>query len=466
MHYFFYILFFVPLLLFFIAFGVYKLWLFYLYKKTDKLKVSFKEKNFYPPVTIQIPVYNEYNVVERIIKSATEVNYPKDKLEIQILDDSTDETKILLDEIVSEKQKQGFDIKIIRREKREGYKAGALKNGLRYAKGDFIAIFDADFIIPKEFLLRTVPFFSEPKVALVQAKWGFVNENENKLTRVESMALNVHFEIEHNSKFRNNYFFNFNGTAGIWRKEAILDAGNWHCDTLAEDLDLSIRAYIKGWKFIFLNDLVCPSELPPDLYSFVNQQFRWVKGTCEVGIKLFKDIIKSKIKLEDKMNLISHLFSPFLYVANILFFFFFWPLSRFSPLIFGLMAMFFGFANLYNIFMSDLILNKYKSFKQRLKDMYYLIMIFSAFSFKGTIAVLQAVFKKRTPFTRTPKKGNEQKKYLKHNKNYVEIAGFLYYLLAIPFLIKMKLWGLLPWILLFVVSLLYFVYLSFSDLRS
>lgn len=456
----------MPVIFCFIIFGAYKLWLLFLYKKSKEKKIFLEPLDFYPPVTIQIPVYNEFNVVERIINSATEVIYPKDKLEIQILDDSTDETRSLVDEIVDKKKREGFDIKVIRREKREGYKAGALKNGLDYAKGEFIAIFDADFIIPEDFLLKTIPFFKNPQVALVQARWGFLNERENRLTKIESMALNVHFEVEHNSKFKNGYFFNFNGSAGIWRKSAILDAGNWHFDTLAEDLDLSVRAYLRGWKFVFLNDLVCPSELPPDIHSFVNQQFRWVKGTSEVGIKLFKEVIKSKIKLEDKINIISHLFAPFLYVANIIFFLLVWPLSHFSPSVFGLMALFFGFANLYNIFISDRVCDRYKTFKERLKDIFYLVVIFSAFSFKGTIAVLETIFGKRTPFTRTPKKGSGRKKYFERNKNYIEIIGFLYCLFALPILIKLKLWGLLPWILLFAFSSLYFFYLSVFGFKN
>ncbi|MEO0275282.1 MAG: glycosyltransferase [candidate division WOR-3 bacterium] len=466
MFYLFYIFLFVPLVLCFIVFGTYKLWLLYLYKKGRKREIPSYSLDFYPFVTIQIPVYNEYNVIERIIKSATNLNYPKDRFEIQILDDSTDETKYLIDEIVEEKRKEGFNIEVIRREKRNGYKAGALKNGLKYAKGEFIAIFDADFIIPPDFLIKTLPFFKDKNVGLVQARWGFLNEKENKLAKIQSITLNTHFIIEHDSKFKNGYFFNFNGTAGIWRKEAIIDAGNWQCDTLAEDLDLSVRAYLKGWKFIFLSDLICFSELPSDFNSFATQQFRWTKGTTEVCLKLFKSIIKSNIKLDDKINILLHLSSPFLYVANFLLFLILWPLSHFSPLLFGILALFFGFANIYNMFTVDEIIHQNKPLKERISDMLYLIFIFSGFSIKGTIAVLEAIFKKKTPFERTPKKGNQKKKYLVRSKNYLELLNFVYWIFVVPLAIKLKCFGILPWLLLFATGSLYFFYASNLNLKN
>lgn len=466
MPYLFYVFLFVPLVLCFIIFGIYKLWLFYLYKKSRGKKISYSSLKFYPFVTIQIPIYNEYNVVERVIKSATNLNYPKDRFEIQILDDSTDETKCLIDEIVEEKRKEGFNIEVIRREKRIGYKAGALKNGLKYAKGEFIAIFDADFIIPPDFLIKTIPFFKDKNVGLVQTRWGFLNEKENKLTKIQSITLNTHFILEHDSKFKNGYFFNFNGTAGIWRKDTIIDAGNWEYDTLAEDLDLSIRAYLKGWKFIFLNDLVCFSELPSDFSSFANQQFRWTKGTAEVCLKLFKDIIKSNIKLEDKINIILHLSSPFLYVANLILFLILWPLSYFSPLLFGILALLFGFANIYNMLTIDKVMYQNKPFKERINDMLYLIFVFSGFSVKGTMAVLEVIFRKKTPFERTPKKGNQKKKYSTKSKNYLELISFIYCLFAVPLAIKLKCFGILPWLLLFVTGSLYLFYASNLNLKS
>ena len=463
--YYLYQVFFVPVLILFIIFGTYKLWLLYLYKRTQNKKIQYEELDFYPFVTIQIPVYNEYNVIERCIESAVSLYYPKDRLEIHILDDSDDETKYLIDSIVEKKKKEGFNIEVIRRDKREGFKAGALKNGLKYANGEFIAIFDADFIIPPDFLKKTLPFFKNKDVALVQTRWGFINEEENRLTKIQKLSLNAHFEIEHNSKFKNGYFFNFNGTAGIWRKEAIITSGNWQCDTLAEDLDLSVRVYLRGWKFVFLNDVICPSELPSDFNSFVTQQFRWTKGTFEVGLKLFKNIINSKIKSEDKLNIIFHLFSPLLYLANLFFFFILWPLSHFSPILFGLIALFFGISNLYNIFLTDKMISKNKSLKERIFDLFYLIIIFLGFCFKGTIAVLEALFKKKTPFERTPKKGNKKKNYIISSKRHIEIIGTIYYIFLMPFILKFELYGFLPWAILFSLSSLYFFYLSIKELK-
>ena len=463
--YYFYQIFFVPFILLFMIFGAYKLWLLYLYKKSRDKKIKYEELDFYPFVTIQIPVYNEYNVIERCIKSAVSLDYPKDKFEIHILDDSDDETKYLIDSIVEEKKKEGFNIEVIRRDKREGFKAGALKNGLKYANGEFIAIFDADFIIPPNFLKKTLPFFKNKDVALVQTRWGFINDEESRLTKIQKLSLNTHFEIEHNSKFKNGYFFNFNGTAGIWRKEAIVTSGNWQCDTLAEDLDLSVRAYLRGWKFVFLNDLICPSELPSDFNSFITQQFRWTKGTFEVGLKLFKDVINSRIKFEDKLNIIFHLFSPILYFANLFFFFILWPLSHFSPILFGLCAVFFGMSNLYNIFLTDKIISKNRSLKERIFDLFYLIIIFTGFCFKGTIAVLEAIFKRKTPFERTPKKGDRKKNYTISPKRHMEIMGAIYYIFLIPFILKFELYGFLPWAILFSLSSLYFFYLSTKELK-
>jgi len=463
--YYLYEIFFVPLLFLFIIFGAYKLWLLHLYKKSKDRKIEFDELDFYPFVTIQIPVYNEYNVIERCIESAVSLDYPKDKFEIHILDDSDDETKYLIDTIVEKKKKEGFNIEVIRRNKRQGFKAGALKNGLKYANGEFIAIFDADFIIPPDFLKKTLPFFKNKDVALVQTRWGFINEEENRLTKIQKLSLNTHFEIEHNSKFKNGYFFNFNGTAGIWRKEAIITSGNWQCDTLAEDLDLSVRAYLRGWKFVFLNDVICPSELPSDFNSFVAQQFRWTKGTFEVGLKLFNHIINSKIKFEDKLNIIFHLFSPILYLANLFFFFILWPLSHFSPILFGLLALFFGMSNLYNIFLTDKIISKNRSLKERIFDLIYLIVIFTGFCFKGAVAVLEVLIKKKTPFVRTPKKGVRKKNYTISPKRHMEIIGIIYYIFLIPFILKFELYGFLPWAILFSLSSLYFFYLSIKELK-
>ncbi len=456
--YYLYIFLFVPVFLLFAIFGAYRLWLLILYKKAKNIKIKEEELKEFPYVTIQIPVYNELNVVERIIESATKLDYPKEKLEIQILDDSTDETKEIVEEMVLKKKKEGFNIYSIRREKRKGFKAGALKEGLKFAKGEFIAIFDADFIIPHDFLKKTLPYFKEEKIAFVQARWGYLNENENSLTRVEAMILRNHFFLEQEAKFKNGFFFNFNGTAGIWRKSAIIEAGNWNEDTLAEDLDLSLRAYIKGFKGVFLNNLEAPSELPSDLISFIKQQKRWTKGTFQVGLKLWREIINSKnIPLEDKLNILLHTFAPFLYFLNVIFFLILWPLSEYCHILFGLLVLFLGMVNLYNIWAVDKEVKAKYFLKGRLKDMFYLVIVFTSFCFEGTKVVFEAILKKNLVFERTPKRGSNKKIYIPETEGLTkEISKIIYSLLALLVAVKLKIWGIIPWLLLFFLSSLYY----------
>lgn len=456
--YFLYLFLFFPVFLLFAIFGAYRLWLLLLYRNSEKVKLPQKEIKEFPFTTIQIPIYNEFNVVERIVESAVKIDYPKEKFEIQILDDSTDETKELVDRLVEIKRKEGFNIYAIRRDNRKGFKAGALKNGLKYAKGEFVAIFDADFIIPADFLKRTLPYFEDPKVAFVQAKWDYINENENLLTRIQAMLLRNHFWLEQEAKFKSGFFFNFNGTAGIWRKSAIIEAGNWHEDTLAEDLDLSIRSHLKGFKGIFLDDLLVSSELPTDFNAFLIQQKRWTKGTFQVGLKLWKSILKSNLDREDKLNILIHTLSPFLYLLNVIYFAIIWPLSRYSHILFGLLVLFLGMVNLYNIWTIDKKVRKDYLYEWRLKDMFYLIIVFTSFCFEGTKAVLEAIFKKDFIFERTPKKGNGTRKAysVKYEIGISEILKIFYSFISIFLAFKLKIWGAIPWLFLFSLSSLYY----------
>ncbi len=456
--YYLYIFLFVPVFLLFAIFGAYRLWLLILYKRSKNIKIEeAKELNYFPYVTIQIPIYNELNVAERIIETACNIDYPREKLEIQVLDDSTDETREIVDEMVLRKRAEGFNIYCIRRDKREGFKAGALKNGMRFAQGEFIAIFDADFIIPPDFLKKTLPYFKDENIAFVQAKWGYLNENENSLTRIQAMILRNHFWLEQEAKFKNGFFFNFNGTAGIWRKSAIIKAGNWHGDTLAEDLDLSLRAYLKGLKGVFLNNFETPSELPSDLPSFIKQQKRWTKGTFQVGLKLWKEILNSNISTEDKVNILLHTFSPFLYFLNVIFFLILWPLSEYCHILFGLLVLFLGTVNLYNIWIIDKEVKTKYLFKWRLKDIFYLVIIFTSFCFEGTKAVFEAIFKKDFVFERTPKKGLNKKRYVAGTeRGLTDLSKLIYSILTIFIAIKLEIWGVIPWLFLFFISSLYY----------
>ena len=273
-------------------------------------------------VTVQLPLYNELYVVERLIDAVCAIDYPKDKLELQVLDDSTDETVEVAAKIVEKKKKLGFDISYIHRENRKGYKAGALKEGLAIAKGKYIAIFDADFIPRKNFLKKTLSFFSDENVGMVQTRWEHLNSNYSILTKAQALALDGHFVIEQTVRNKAGFFINFNGTGGVWRKECIENAGNWHSDTLTEDLDLSYRAQLNGWKFIFLKDFTSPAELPSEINALKAQQFRWTKGAIETAKKILPLVWKSKIplrvKLQSTFHLSNNLVFPFILLAAIL----------------------------------------------------------------------------------------------------------------------------------------------------
>jgi len=273
-------------------------------------------------VTIQLPIYNELYVVERLIDAVCRINYPKDKFEIQVLDDSTDETIELVKRIVEDKKKQGYDISYIHRENRNGFKAGALKEGLKIAKGKYIAIFDADFIPHRDFLKKTLSFFNDEKIGMVQTRWEHLNGNSSIITKAQALALDGHFVIEQSVRNKAGFFINFNGTGGVWKKECIEDAGNWQADTLTEDLDLSYRAQLNGWKFVYLKDFTSPAELPSGINALKTQQFRWTKGAIETAIKILPILWKSKIsfriKVQSTFHLTNNLVFPFILLAAIL----------------------------------------------------------------------------------------------------------------------------------------------------
>lgn len=260
-----------------------------------------------PRVTIQLPIYNEQYVVERLIEETSKMDYPRALLQIQVLDDSTDETHPFTERLVAEYQAAGVPIEYIHRANRQGYKAGALQNGLRTATGEIVAIFDADFLPPRDFLRRTVDYFADPKVGMVQTRWGYLNRHYNVLTEVQAMLLDGHFVLEHVARSGNGLFFNFNGTAGILRRSMIDDAGGWQHDTLTEDSDLSYRAQLKGWKFVYVPSVECLSELPVDTYSFQVQQSRWAKGLTQVAMKLLRTILKSDVPFKVKAEAFFHL---------------------------------------------------------------------------------------------------------------------------------------------------------------
>ena len=268
-----------------------------------------------PFVTIQLPIFNEQFVVERLIDNVMQMNYPIDKMEVQVLDDSTDETVAISKRKVDEYQSKGYNISLITRSDRKGYKAGALQNGLHTAKGEYVAIFDADFLPEQNFLQKTLPFFADEQVGVVQTRWDHINKKYSMLTKAQAFQLDVHFSVEQQGRNNAGYFINFNGTAGIWRRTCIDDAGGWQSDTLTEDLDLSYRAQLNGWKFKYLENVESPAELPAEMNGLKSQQFRWTKGGAEVARKLLPMVWKSDISFPQKVHATTHLMSSSIFLA-------------------------------------------------------------------------------------------------------------------------------------------------------
>ncbi|GIV53752.1 MAG: glucosyltransferase [Candidatus Kapaibacterium sp.] len=393
------------------AFGVHSLVMVYLYHRTQNTSHQPPTATLdpLPVVTVQLPIYNEVYVVERLIDAVVRMDYPKDKLEIQVLDDSTDETQTVARERVEYYRTLGYDIHYIHRTDRQGYKAGALRHGLAHARGEFIAIFDADFIPRPEFLRALLPYFADPRVGMVQSRWEHLNEEYSFLTRAQALALDGHFVVEQQVRNRAGFFINFNGTAGIWRRTCIEDAGNWHSDTLAEDLDLSYRAQLRGWRFVFVNDVTSPAELPADINALKSQQFRWTKGAIEVAKKLLPAVWRAKLplatKLECTVHLTSNIVFPFIVLVALLNL----PMVLIKNLtgdyqeLFTLMSIFV----LASVSTFLFYLYSQRSIHEDWQQRILLFPLFMAGSMglaiNNTKAVLEALLGKRSEFTRTPK---------------------------------------------------------------
>lgn len=300
------------------VYGLHRAGLVFLFWKSRKHKEPEPEKwQELPVVTIQLPMFNEKFVAERLIDVVCATDYPREKLEVQVLDDSTDETRSIARKAVDRQRDRGVDIKYIHRTDRTGYKAGALEAGMKVARGEFILIFDADFVPRPDILHQMIHYFTDAKVAMVQTRWGHINKHHSMLTRVQSLMLDGHFFIEHNARYRTGRFFNFNGTAGMWRKTAIEDAGGWQHDTITEDMDLSFRAQLKGWRFVYRPDVISPAELPQDFNSFKAQQFRWAKGSIQVARKLLFPVLRARIPFWVKLEAFFHLTNNIAYVLMI-----------------------------------------------------------------------------------------------------------------------------------------------------
>ncbi|HEX5358940.1 MAG TPA: cellulose synthase family protein [Candidatus Nitrosotalea sp.] len=369
--------------------------------------ITFKE---IPTVTIQLPIYNEKYVASRLVNAVCALDYPKDKLCIQVLDDSTDETYDLLENLVSDYKQKGFDKQHVRRSDRKGYKAGALRNAMKFTKSDFVAIFDADFIPPTWFLKKALSYFCTPDVGLVQCKWGHVNEKYSPLTKAQALSLDFHFLVEQKAKSNSHLFMSFNGTAGIWRRQCIEDSGGWHIATLVEDLDLSYRAQMKGWKCVFIPDIVVDAELPVQMNSAKRQQFRWAKGSIQCAVKLLGSVAIKKLPVDTKVQafiqLTRHIVHP-LVLAQFLIL----PILLASKInlyiINGLPALtIIAYLAMGPVAYVMVIKQMYeKKWRSKTISYLYLIIYSAGMSVNNTVAVFDALFGKRNEFLRTPKFG-------------------------------------------------------------
>jgi len=387
-------------------------WKYITKRRVFNVKEDDKE-NFRPYVTIQLPVYNELYVVERLIDQVSQMNYPSDKLEIQVLDDSTDETKDIIAKKVAEWKAKGVDIIHIHRTNRKGYKAGALEDALDETKGEFVAIFDADFMPSKDFLLKTVPHFAREEVGMVQTRWGHINRNYNILTRLQAFALDAHFTVEQVGRNSTKGFINFNGTAGIWRKQCIYDSGNWSPDTLTEDLDLSYRAQMKNWDFVYLEDVESPAELPPVMSALKTQQYRWTKGGAETAKKHLSNVLKSDKTIGNKWHGVMHLLNSSVFISVVVCAILSIPLQSIKHSfpefnnIFAIASVFLiSFVILGAYYLSSITRVKGLSFKILLEFlvMFPLFLAVSmGLSLHNAIAVIEGYMGKKTSFVRTPK---------------------------------------------------------------
>ncbi|MBG6130460.1 cellulose synthase/poly-beta-1,6-N-acetylglucosamine synthase-like glycosyltransferase [Aquimarina sp. EL_43] len=375
---------------------------------------DFSKKEEIPHVTVQLPVFNELYVMDRLLDNIAELDYPKDKLEIQVLDDSTDESVITTAKHIEKLQQTGLDIKHICRKDRTGFKAGALKEGLKIAKGEFIAIFDADFLPGKNWLLQTIPYFKDQNIGVVQTRWGHINRDYSMLTKIQAFALDFHFTMEQVGRNYKDHFINFNGTAGVWRKTCIEDAGNWQGDTLTEDLDLSYRAQLKKWKFKYLEEVETPAELPVVISAARSQQFRWNKGAAENFQKLYWKMLRDKtVPFKTKFHSFFHLLNSSMFLLVLLVAVLSVPvmyIKNSNPLFswyFNVIA-FFALSTVIFFFCYWFTFKKihgkgFWNFMEYIKMFFTFFSIAMGFSVHNSMAVLEGHFGKKSEFIRTPK---------------------------------------------------------------
>ncbi|MDQ3031178.1 MAG: glycosyltransferase family 2 protein [Myxococcota bacterium] len=438
---------------------------------------KFKEL---PVVTVQLPMYNEMYVAERLLESIAGLDYPKDKLEIQVLDDSTDETQQIAKAKVEELVERGFQAVYIHRTDRSGYKAGALENGVKVAKGDYLLVFDADFVPTPSIVRDLIQHFTDPTVGMVQARWGHLNRDYSMLTRVQSMMLDGHFVVEHIARNRSGRFFNFNGTAGIWRRAAIVDAGGWQHDTLTEDMDLSFRAQMRGWRFVYVPDALAPAEVPCEMNSFKSQQFRWAKGSAQTAKKLLPTVLRAKLPWHVKLEAVFHLTNNFAYLFLVILAMLQLPnmilrqqISRPELLLLDvpLFALTSGSIVLFYLTTHRAL---YGNVWEAIRRLPLMMALGIGLSLNNARAVVEGLFGGESEFVRTPKHGvtartqtwtKAKYRVSKNIYSWLEFGFGLYFVATIALATVIGAWFSIPFLVLFMIGFLYVGGLSLYQAR-
>jgi cellulose synthase/poly-beta-1,6-N-acetylglucosamine synthase-like glycosyltransferase len=450
------------------VFGIHRFAMTYLFlRHRYQLPVPKARFTELPRVTVQLPIFNEMYVTERLLDAVAKLDYPREQLEIQVLDDSTDETRTIARAKVEALKATGLDIVYVHRTDRTGFKAGALENGLKTARGEFVAVFDADFIPDAGFLQRTIHHFTDPKIGLVQTRWGHLNRGYSWLTEAQAIFLDGHFFVEHVARNRSGRFFNFNGTAGIWRRATIADGGGWEHDTITEDLDLSFRAQLKGWKFVYLPEIVSPAELPVDMNAFKSQQHRWAKGAVQCALKLLGRVLRADLPRDVKREAVVHLTANLAYLIVI-------PLAILLPItlaireahgpyevIFVDVPLFTAATVSVLVFYVSAQRAQGRSWWQSVKSLPFVMALGIGLSVNNARAVVEALMGYETAFVRTPKHGVEKKGQSVARKKYkaaatlqplVELGLAAYMSYGVFYLWQRGLYAAMPFLVLFLIG--------------
>lgn len=462
-------------------FGVHKLFLLYLiHRYRDSRLPHPRMPEQWPPVTVQLPVFNERFVLKRLIRSVVSLDYPRSQLDIQILDDSTDCTAKLARRLTRILRKKGFSIRYFHRMNRNGFKAGALENGLAHSSMDYLAVFDADFVPDRGFLKDVVPYLLMDGIGMVQTRWGHINRDDSFLTRLQAIFLDGHFMIEHPARFLSDRFFNFNGTAGMWRRKAIEDAGGWQHDTLTEDLDLSYRAQLAGWRFVYLPDVVAPAELPTDIHSYKSQQHRWAKGSVQTAIKLIPRIMTSPFPFKVRLEAVIHLLANIGWLLMAVPAFLLIPTLKYQfdhnlrwPIILYL-SVFLTASVSVIIYYSVSIRKALGKLWPHILYIPLLMAMGIGLSLNNGRAVIEGLLGKRSDFIRTPKLNVWRSERYRMRKRYLsprnpltvlEFALGLYFAAGMVYFLKHGVFLSVPYFILFQIGFFYLSVGSFRELR-